>query len=576
MVLSTPSPQRILVLDADLVPALAIARSLHRYGLIVDVASATRHPIARYSRATHKSFQYPDPLKAEQDFLDWLANRIADTTYALVIPVTERTVVPLANHRARFGATQLAIASDSALTAALDKSRTLELARKLGIPAPRTATIEDIGQLDLRAAEFGFPIVIKPARSFGTRDNQRTPLSVDYAFNSNELRAKTSHALRFGSVLLQEYIDGRGVGIELIADHGKIVYAFQHLRLHEVPLTGGGSSLRTSVAVEPALLKASAKLMDALAWHGVAMVEFKSDPANGKFSLMEINGRFWGSLPLAIAAGADFPAMLYELMAQGSVQPRPAARIGIYGRHLARDLYWAELVLRREGNAKLVSFPSRGQILKDALLVFSPRHFFDVPQWRDPWPGMIYMWRIACAQGERVLRIIAERRLARRLRKAWRNGEVARRLASSRQVLFVCYGNINRSILAERYFRTKTTGTPIACTSAGFHEDIGRPADPTMVEVARLQGIDLANASSRQLNNQLIAEADVIFVMEHKHFKRIAADYPDASGRTFLLNASGDIDDPYGKSPVVYKQCLDEVVHSIDRLADFISASNVK
>ena len=100
------------------------------------------------------------------------------------------------------------------------------------------------------------------------------------------MRAKTTHALRYGSVLLQEYIGGQGVGIELIADQGKIVYAFQHLRLHEIPLTGGGSSLRTSVAVEPALLEASAKLMAALAWHGVAMVEFKRDTGSGKFSLM--------------------------------------------------------------------------------------------------------------------------------------------------------------------------------------------------------------------------------------------------------------------------------------------------
>jgi len=570
------SPQRVLVLDADLAPALAIARSLHRYGLTVDVASATEQPIAGYSRAAHTSFRYPDPLTDEPNFIGWLSDHIAETPYALVIPVTERTVVPIANHRARFGTTQLAIASDTALAAALDKSRTLDLARELGIPAPRTATIEDIGQLDLRATEFGFPVVIKPARSFGARDNQRTQLSVDYAFNANELRAKTSHALHFGNVLLQEYIGGQGVGIELIADHGKIVYAFQHLRLHEVPLTGGGSSLRTSVAIEPALLDASAKLMAALAWHGVAMVEFKSEPTSGKFSLMEINGRFWGSLPLAIAAGADFPAMLYELMVEGTVQPRPAARLGIYGRNLARDLYWAELVLRREGPAKLVNFPSRGQILKDALLIFSPRHCFDVQQWRDLWPGIVDAWRVVHAQVGRVLGIIAERRLARHLSKAWRNGEVARRLAAAHQVLFICYGNINRSILAERYFRTKTIGMPIASTSAGFHEDIGRPADQTMVEAARQQGIDLANASSRRVNSHLIAEADVIFVMEHKHFKRIAADYPDASGRTFLLNASGEIDDPYGKSPAAYKQCLDEVVHSVDRLAGIINTSNVK
>lgn len=559
-----------------MVPALTIARSLHRYRLTADVASATDRPIARYSGAVNACFRYPNPLTDEPGFIDWLTGRLADTAYALVIPVTERTVVPIAAHRARLGATRLAIASDTALAAVLDKYRTLDLARELKIPAPRTAAIEHIDQLARHAAEFEFPVVIKPARSFGARDNQRTQLTVDYAFNANELRAKTAHALRYGSVLLQEYIGGQGVGVELIADQGNVVYAFQHRRLHEVPLSGGGSSLRISEAVDPALLDASSKLMRALEWHGVAMVEFKRDPASGHFSLMEINGRFWGSLPLAVAAGADFPAMLYALLAEGVVRPRAPARLGIYGRNLERDLYWTELALRREGNAKLVSFPSRAQILKDALLIFSPLHRFDVWQWRDPRPGIVDAWRIARAQIARALRIVGERRRARRLRQAWRSGEVARRLASARQLLFICHGNINRSILAERYFLTQATGMPIACSSAGFHDETGRPADPAMIEAARQRGIDLSGASSRRINNNLISEADLIFVMEQRHYQRIAADYPEAIGRTFLLDPQGEIDDPYGKSPEAYAKCLTEVTCCVDRLAQLIGASNAK
>ena len=84
--------------------------------------------------------------------------------------------------------------------------------------------------------------------------------------------------LGFGDVILQEYFTGAGVGIELIARHGEIFYAFQHRRLHEVPLSGGGSSLRKSQAVSPALLDASSKLISALQWKGVAMVELSCCP----------------------------------------------------------------------------------------------------------------------------------------------------------------------------------------------------------------------------------------------------------------------------------------------------------
>ena len=571
-----PTSKTVLVLDADMVSALATARALHRYGLTVDVASAVDQPLCAYSNSIHKAFRYPDPLTDDQGFVAWVVQRASETRYALVIPMTERTLVPIAQHRARFEGIKLAIASDTALEAVLDKARTLEIAHALEIPAPRSTLVDAIDALERHTAEFAYPIVVKPARSFGTHNQQRTQLSVDYAFNANELRAKTTHALRFGAVLLQEYVGGQGVGIELIADNGKIIYAFQHRRLHEVPLTGGGSSLRISEAVNPTLLEASSQLMRALAWHGVAMVEFKRDPVSGRFSLMEINGRFWGSLPLAIAAGADFPAMLYELMVDGVVQSRPPARNAVYGRSLSRDLYWTELVLRREGPASLVDFPSRKQILKDALLFLSPRHHLDVQAWRDPRPGIMDLREIISTQMKRVSRLFAERRLARRLRDHWLNGEIAARLSNTRQVLFICYGNINRSILAERYFQARVTGMPIACTSAGFHDEAGRPADPIMVDVALQRGINLSKAHSKHVNEALIAKADLIFVMENRHYQRIYADFPDALNRTFLLDARGEIDDPYGKSTEAYEKCLNEVTYSIDQLAQLITTSGSK
>ena len=566
-----PTSKSVLVLDADMVSALATARALHHYGLTVDVASATDQPLCAYSNTVHKSFRYPDPLTDDQGFIAWLVQRTTETSYALVIPMTERTVVPTAQHRARLDNVKLAIASDTALEAVLDKARTLDIARELNIPAPRSALIVSIDELELLTTEFEFPVVVKPARSFGTHNKQRTQLSVDYAFSANELRAKTTHALRFGAVLLQEYVGGQGVGIELIADNGEVVYAFQHRRLHEVPLTGGGSSLRISEAVDPALLNASSKLMHALAWHGVAMVEFKRNPGDGHFSLMEINGRFWGSLPLAIAAGADFPAMLFELMVDGAVHSRPPARTGIYGRSLARDLYWTELVLRREGPASLVNFPSRKQILKDALLFLSPRHYLDVQAWRDPRPGIIDIWEISSTQFQRVSRLLADRRLARRLQKSWANGEVTSRLREARQILFLCYGNINRSALAERCFKVRYPGIAIACISAGFHETAGRPADPAMIEVAGKLDVNLRDWHSHSLNKDMMDHSDIIFVMEQQHYQRIANSYPAALQRTFLLDLRGDIDDPYGKSPEAYADCAQKVSTSVERIAALLN-----
>jgi protein-tyrosine-phosphatase len=394
---------------------------------------------------------------------------------------------------------------------------------------------------------------------------------VSYAHNPSELLAQVRHALQFGGVLLQEYFRGDGVGVELIADHGELRHVFQHRRLHEVPLTGGGSSLRCSEAVTPALRAASAQLMRALGWHGVAMVEFKYNPASGEFRLMEINGRFWGSLPLAIAAGADFPAMLHALMTTGRVGEHPPSRDGVVCRQLARDIDWLEHVLRKAAPRGLVTLPGRAQVLRDCLLVFSPRHHFDVQSLRDPWPGLVDLARIAGRQWDRVTGVLRLRRRLAQERRAGQPGGAGRRaLASARKVLFLCYGNINRSALAQAYAQHRHGGRA-EFSSAGFHAPAGRPADPAMVSAAAQRQVDLARSASRTLDAAMVAEADVIFAMELSHLDRLLHEHPAARGKAFLLGAAAasshgglEVPDPYGKSGDTYAQVCGQVLACVD------------
>lgn len=564
---------RILILDADLAPALSVARSLKEIGVSVDVASSTAHPIAAYSRVVERSLTYPDPLTRQLDFIAWMRDITDQAGYALIIPVTERTVAPLLKYRDRYDDTRVAMAPSESLRLALDKAQTVALAESVGIPVPRSVLVEDIAELDTARAPFDFPIVIKPVSSVGADQSKNIQLTVSYAFDDNELRAMVQHALRFGHVILQEYFRGEGEGIELLADHGEVIYAFQHRRLHEVPLTGGGSSLRMSVEITPALLDASRRLMAAMKWHGVAMVEFKHDPVSGQFRLMEVNGRFWGSLPLAAAAGANFPGMLYELLVKGKVGEHPPARPGVYCRNLSRDVYWHEQVLRKNAPARLVSIPGWRAVLKDALLMFSWRHAFDVQRWSDPKPGLVDAWRIAKTYQERLARIRADRKALDTQRKAWQKGTVRDIVRNANHIHFVCYGNINRSAIAERYARA-VFARPVTMSSSGFHPVERRAADPVMVDVAREAGLDMTGWASTQLTRTTVDDASVIFVMELNHFRRICQAYPDAADRTFLLAvadprapANLDIEDPYGKPVKTYRAVYQQIVSCIDRIA---------
>ena len=453
-----------------------------------------------------------------------------------------------------------------------------ELAQQLGVPVPRGVTVGTLDELAGQQDALRYPVVMKPARSIGSRGSGASHLQVSYAFDAAGLVAGCGHALRFGHVVLQEYFSGEGVGIELIANQGEIRYAFQHRRLHEVPLTGGGSSLRESEALNERLLDASARLMRALGWHGVAMVEFKLDRDSGEFCLMEINGRFWGSLPLAVAAGADFPAMLLEMELKGDVGDWALYREGIYCRLLSRDLMWYEAVLRGGGDNRLVALPSRRENIRHLALLFHPRHRLDVQSLSDPRPGVVDIARILRKYVERLQSLLEQRRFQAKQRRAWRRGEVAEKLAQADSMLFLCYGNINRSALADVMVRGYAQDAGVEVCSAGFHEEENRPADPVMVEIAADSGVDLGASRSRIVSREMLDDSGIIFVMEKSHYDRLLSMCPDLADKVFLLGAhpteglqGAEIDDPFGLSREAYVVCYARITQAIDHIKGMIA-----
>jgi protein-tyrosine-phosphatase/biotin carboxylase len=572
------SKRRILVLDADMVPALTIARSLSRRGCEVSVASHTPRPLSSFSNAVRACFSYPDPLAASEGFVDWLLDHLGTTCYDLVIPVTERTLLAISNHRQRFSHVKIAMPDAPSLEIALDKAQTLALADRVGVPRPFSVSLESLDELAALKNQLHYPLVLKPARSIGSAHGEASQLQVSYAFDELELKSGCAHALRFGAVLLQEFFPGLGVGIELIARQGKILYAFQHLRLHEVPLTGGGSSLRKSEPVMPQLLEASARLIEALDWNGVAMVEFKMNPQTLEFCLMEINGRFWGSLPLAVAAGADFPSMLLDMELGLDAEPCAPYRNNIYCRLLSRDLYWYEAILRGGADKRIARVPTGMAVIRELGLFFNFGHRFDVQSLRDPVPGFLDINRILQAYLQRLGALLAERRFHALQRKAWRSGEVAAAVLRAKGILFICYGNINRSALADAMIRAYAEDSGITVRSAGFHEQAGRPADPMMVEVAGTFGLQMQDLRSTCVTPQMLHESDIIFVMEKSHYDRLLELDAGMSGKVYLLGAhtndSGwpvEIEDPYGRPRNYYCACYDRIAEAVDNLKALIA-----
>jgi predicted ATP-grasp superfamily ATP-dependent carboligase len=303
----------VLVTDCWTNKALSVVRSLGVAGLEVHAAAHKRNGAALYSRFVAKRFILSTPEE--------LLRLVRGGGYGCVMPLEDETVRLL--QAADIPPGLVAVPPIDSLRIASDKLATWRLAVAAGVPVPRSA--QGVAEA---LAELTFPMIVKPLHSSGSRGVARVT-------NEAELIARESEiASRFGPTFIQEALpaSGAGLGVGLIADQGRVLNAYAYRRLREFPVSGGPSTLRETIEA-PELIGHAERLMQALDWTGVAMVEFKTDVREGVARLLEINPRFWGSLELAAVAGMNFPSMLYQLT-RGEPIERVEARVGVRCRWL--------------------------------------------------------------------------------------------------------------------------------------------------------------------------------------------------------------------------------------------------
>ncbi|MGH7492827.1 MAG: ATP-grasp domain-containing protein [bacterium] len=388
----------VLVTDAGRGSAITVIRSLGRKGYHVIAADSDSKSIGFHSRYAHERLVYPAPEAQPREFCACLLETVSAKGVDLIIPVTDLTGQPLARSREIFDkSTRLALPGDEMLQVVTDKDKTWQLAQKLGVPVPETYVVETTEEALAMSKRLGWPLVLKPQSSRKLREGNRIDsFKVTYAGDAEDLKRRMQDLEGKCSVLLQRYCPGIGHGVELLMNEGTPLAAFQHKRLREVPITGGPSAYRESVKLDPDLYDYSLRLLKEIRWTGLAMVEFKVG-ARGP-ALMEINGRIWGSIPLAVTSGMDFPVLLAELFLRGAAAITPQLRsnykIGVRCRDLQRDLMWITNVLRQRRRYEFLAMPSRKRAVLALLGLFNPRRRFDLLTLNDPMPGLTELPRI--------------------------------------------------------------------------------------------------------------------------------------------------------------------------------------
>jgi predicted ATP-grasp superfamily ATP-dependent carboligase len=325
---------------------------------------------------------HPSPLHQPDLFLAALRSEIFQRQIDVVFPMTDVTTSILVRHRDSLGHIQIPCPSLGSFETASDKWSTYNLALRLGIPMPATHCLSSEKDLSAALSALGYPIVLKPCRSRMRLGPSWDSSSVRYASSPEEGRAHLTGVKISADqpVLAQQYIKGEGRGVFAIYDRGKPVCFFAHRRLRERPPSGGVSVLSESIPVDPYLRDLTQRILDALAWHGVAMAEYKITPDATPY-LLEINPRFWGSLQLAIDAGVDFPWLLYQLATGGVVNPAPNYAVGVRSRWLLGDLDHLYLTMKSRA-----SLTEQVRTLVRFLALAQSHTRYDVNRWDDPRP----------------------------------------------------------------------------------------------------------------------------------------------------------------------------------------------
>jgi len=313
---------RALVLDGDSRSALAIVRSLGRRGVHVTVASEDEASLAGSSRWCSERLVYPCPRATPRLFQGWLVSTLASTWDTVLFTASDITTSIAGRCRLSLPeAARALLPPQKSLEVAFDKSATVDLALRLGVPVPKSVLFERKEPVDASRVTFGFPAAVKSAKS-----DLPYRFATSYAPDLGDMRVLLDEALRESpAALVQEVIVGQGTAVFALYDSGRPLVTFAHRRLIEKPPWGGVSALSESIDPPPDALDFALAMLRELSWHGPAMVEFKR-AGQGAPHLMEINPRFWGSLELAIRSGVDFPYMAFLLASGERVEAPPVRR----------------------------------------------------------------------------------------------------------------------------------------------------------------------------------------------------------------------------------------------------------
>jgi protein-tyrosine-phosphatase len=315
------------------------------------------------------------------------------------------------------------------------------------------------------------------------------------------------------------------------------------------------------------------------------MFEYKVDDASGSKALLEVNSRFWGSLPLAMAAGVDFPYLWFSQAMGAAPAPRVPYRVPCYARNLLNDLYatLGHIESRQREGALVMAGEALRWVGSFGRLLIGIESLDTLPR-DDPRPGWLELRAIGAKVGERIARRLPgagtrrRQQVAQTVQAAW---AAARQQGRPVRIVVACYGNICRSpfaaVLLARALASAPKAQPVSITGAALACRPSRPSPERAVAAAARRGVDLAAHRSRYADDALLEAADLVLVFDAANLNLLAARGLQLQRealrlREVLVDAgSGEIADPVDGDDATFDRTyalIERAVPALQQMAE--------
>ena len=368
--------ERVLLVGDEYYASLAAVRALRRGGYEPWLAVSKRHTYAERSRATAGTVLVPAPDKGSERLLEAVAREARRLEVAAVLPGMEPAVLALAGRSDAFPAGMaVGECAPQAVARATDKSALPELAKATGLHTPATVVFES-GDLERVRDELVFPLVVKPARStrFAGKQTEVMPRMLDRRLESFDELARALEDAPSGSWVAQPFLQGDLEAVSGVAWKGEVVCSVRQRAVRIFPLDCGVSAYAETLPPDPELAEGVARLMALLGWSGVFETQYLR--SSGTPYLIDLNPRLYGSIGLAIHAGANLPAIWTDLLL-GRTPSVNGYAVGVRFRAEHRDLLTLAQLARRHRFREVASG-----------LIPRPRTTHAIFSFRDPGPSL--------------------------------------------------------------------------------------------------------------------------------------------------------------------------------------------